>query len=78
MIQQAKRHPIYQLLAGAYMAQLIALPVDTANMTPKFLHENLALNLQCNKQNMVPNAPSNKKFGQRTGGVPTDQNNGKW
>jgi ferredoxin len=69
MVQQAKRHPEYQLLAGAYMAQLIALPKDTKNMTPEFLHENLALNFESNRQNSIPNAPSINKFGQRSGGT---------
>jgi ferredoxin len=75
MVQQAKRHPEYQLLAGAYMAQLIALPTDTANMTPEFLHENLALNFESNRQNSIPHNPSINKFGQRGG--PSDRKQGE-
>jgi ferredoxin len=76
MVQQAKRHPEYQLLAGAYMAQLIALPTDTANMSPEFLHENLALNFESNRQNSLPSNPSINKFGQRGGG-PSDRKPGE-
>jgi ferredoxin len=68
MVQQAKRHPEYQLLAGAYMAQLISLPTDTTNMSPEFLHENLALNFESNRQSSAPTNPSINKFGQRGGG----------
>jgi hypothetical protein len=68
MVQQARRHPEYQLLAGAYMAQLIALPTDTVYMTPEFHHENLALNFESNRQTSIPSAPNINKFGQRNGG----------
>ena len=77
MVQQAKWHPEYQLLAGAYMAQLIALPTDTDHMSREFLHENLALNFESNRQNTTPNTPSINKFGQRNGGGSTDRKPGK-
>jgi hypothetical protein len=68
MVQQAKQHPEYQLLAGAYMAQLIALPADTEHMQPEFLHENLALNFESNRQTTtIPATPNINKFGQRGG-----------
>jgi hypothetical protein len=50
MVQQAKRHPEYQLLAGAYIAQLIALPTDTEYMTHEFHHKNRALNFESHQQ----------------------------
>jgi hypothetical protein len=50
MIQQAKRHSEYQLLAGAYMAQIIAMPTDQNQMAPEFHTDNLALNFESNKQ----------------------------
>jgi hypothetical protein len=79
MVQQARHHPEYQLLAGAYMAQLIALPTDTVNLTPEFHHENLASNFESNRQYSIPQAPSINKFGQRpggAGGAPNDRNKG--
>jgi hypothetical protein len=80
MVQQAQQHPEYQLLAGAYMAQLIALPTDTVNLTPEFHHENLASNFESNRQHSIPQVPSINKFGQRpggTGGAPNDCNKGE-
>jgi hypothetical protein len=65
MIQQAKRHPEYQLLAGAYMAQIIAMPTDQNEMAPEFHTDNLALNFESNKQLLtLPNNPVVNKFGQ--------------
>jgi hypothetical protein len=65
MIQQAKRHPEYQLLAGAYMAQIIAMPTDQTEMAPEFHTDNLALNFESNKQALnLPANPKLNKFGQ--------------
>ena len=65
MIQQAKRHPEYQLLAGAYMAQVIAMPTDQNEMAPEFHTDNLALNFESNKQALnLPSNPTMNKFGQ--------------
>jgi hypothetical protein len=65
MVQQAKRHPEYQLLAGAYMAQIIAMPTDQNEMAPEFHTDNLALNFESNKQILnLPNNPVVNKFGQ--------------
>jgi hypothetical protein len=65
MVQQAKRHPAYQLLAGAYMAQIIAMPTDQNEMSPEFHTDNLALNFELNKQTLtLPNTPTVNKFGQ--------------
>jgi ferredoxin len=77
MVQQAKRHPEYQLLAGAYMAQLIALPTDTEYMTPEFHHENLALNFESNRQNSLPPTLNINKFGQRNNGGSNDRKPGE-
>jgi hypothetical protein len=65
MIQQAKRHPKYQLLAGAYMAQIIAMPTDQTEMAPEFHTDNLTLNFESNKQALnLPANPKLKKSGQ--------------
>ena len=74
MIQQAKRHPEYQLLAGAYMAQIIAMPTDQNEMAPEFHTDNLALNFESNKQALnLPANPTMNKFGQpRDGGNDRD------
>jgi hypothetical protein len=74
MIQQAKRHPEYQLLAGAYMAQIIAMPTDQNEMAPEFHTDNLALNFESNKQALnLPANPTMNKFGQpREGGNDRD------
>ncbi len=64
MIQQAKRHPEYQLLAGAYMAQIIAMPTDQNEMAPEFHTDNLALNFESNKQALnLPTKPTMNKVG---------------
>jgi hypothetical protein len=65
MVQQAKRHPEYQLLAGAYMAQIIAMPTDQNEMAPEFHTDNLALNFESNKHILtLPPNPKVNKFGQ--------------
>jgi hypothetical protein len=77
MIQQAKRHPEYQLLAGAYMAQIIAMPTDQNEMSPEFHTDNLALNFESNKQAMgIPNNPTLNKFGQPRNEGSNDRENG--
>jgi len=64
MVQQAKGHPEYQLLAGAYMAQIIAMPTDQNEMSPEFHTDNLALNFESNKQETtLPYNPTVNKFG---------------
>ena len=77
MIQQAKRHPEYQLLTGAYMAQIIAMPTDQNEMSPEFHTNNLALNFESNKQAMgIPNNPTLNKFGQPRNKGSNDRENG--
>jgi hypothetical protein len=77
MVQQAKRHPAYQLLAGAYMAQIIAMPTDQKEMSPEFHTDNLALNFESNKQTMnLPNNPTLNKFGQPRNEGSNDRDNG--
>jgi hypothetical protein len=74
MVQQAKCHPAYQLLAGAYMAQIIAMPTDQNKMSPKFHTNNLALNFESNKQSItLPNNPTVNKFGQPQNKSSNDQ-----
>ena len=77
MVQQAKNHSEYQLLAGAYMAQMIAMPTDQNEMPPEFHMDNLALNFESNKH--VINHPSNpvlNKFGQPRNEGSNDRDNG--
>jgi hypothetical protein len=77
MVQQAKRHPEYQLLAGAYMAQIIAMPTDQNEMAPEFHTDNLALNFESNKQTMtIPPTPTLNKFGQPNKEGSNDRDNG--
>jgi hypothetical protein len=77
MVQQAKSHPEYQLLAGAYMAQIIAMPVNQNEMSPEFHTDNLALNFESNKQVMqLPNNPTLNKFGQPRNDGPNQRDNG--
>jgi hypothetical protein len=76
MVQQAKNHPEYQLLAGAYMVQIIAMPTDQNKMSPKF-HTDLALNFESNKQVMqLPTTPILNKFGQPWNEGSNDLGNG--
>ena len=50
---------------GTYMAQLIAMPTDQNEISPKFHTNNLALNFESNKQTLThPGNPTLNKFGQ--------------
>jgi hypothetical protein len=77
MVQQAKNHPEYQLLAGTYMAQIIAMPNDQNEMPPEFHTDNLALNFESNKQvTTIPSNPTLNKFGQPWNENSNDRDNG--
>jgi hypothetical protein len=77
MVQQAKNHPEYQLLAGAYLAQIIAMPIDQNEMPPEFHTDNLALNFESNKQvSTIPSNPTLNKFGQPRNENSNDKDNG--
>jgi hypothetical protein len=78
MVQQAKRHPEYQLLAGAYMAQIIAMPTDQNEMAPEFHTDNLALNFESNKHILtLPPNPKVNKFGQPRKDASNDKEGGR-
>jgi hypothetical protein len=64
MVQQAQCHPEYQLLARAYMSQIIAMPIDQNKMAPELHTTNhkLSLNFESNKQMIsLPNNPTVNK-----------------